>query len=264
MNQQALNLRKPLLTFFLLAFIISWSIWGIGFLFPPELGFAFFPLGVWGPALAAVTLSFKERRVKALLLSIKPHRIPRAWLVLMLIAAPLAMSLPLLYFLLMGEAVPLSFILEMLPAGFQPWYVIPLLPVLFPLLMLGNLGEEIGWRGFATQRLGRQYGFLLGAVILGVLNAVWHIPLYWLIGNPIYNPFSLMFLGFVIFEVGYTIFITTMWLKNRKSIYTGLVVHTSVTVGSLLLPTWAYLVPIMVSGILMLVIALVVYYRAEN
>jgi len=81
--------------------------------------------------------------------------------------------------------------------------------------------------------------------------------LYWLIGNPIYNPLSLMFLGFLLFEIGYTIFSTTMFLKNRKSIYVGLVVHTSVTIGSLFLPTWGYLVPIMVSGILMIIFSFV-------
>ncbi len=256
--------KGELFLFFMLAFGISWTIWGIGFFFPSEQGFAFFPLGVWGPALAATILSVKGRKVKKLLSSVKPHQIPISWLILMLVVAPLSMILPLLYFPWIGEKIPLSFILEMLPEGFRPWYTIPLLPVLFPLLMIGNLGEEVGWRGFATEKLGSEYGYLLGSIILGVLNALWHIPLYWLIGNPIYNPFSLMFLGFVLFEVGYTIFATIMWLKVRKSIFIGLVVHTSVTVGSLLLPTWGYLVTILLSGVLMLIAALVIHYRLSD
>ena len=62
-------------------------------------------------------------------------------------------------------------------------------------------------------------------------------------------------------EIGYTIFATTMWLKVRSTIFIGLVVHTSVTIGSLFLPTWGFLVPIMLSGLFMLIVGLLLYYR---
>ena len=254
-------MKSNLKLFFILTFIISWSIWGIGLLFPSELGFAFFPLGVLGPAIAAMIISYRNKNLKQLLSSLKPHNIPLLWLILMLVTAPLAMIIPLLYFPAIGDKIPLSFIFELVPINFNPWFVIPLLPIIFPLLMIGNLGEEIGWRGFAIEKLGKKHGYLLGSIILGVINAIWHTPLYWLICNPIYNPLSLMFLGFLLFEIGYTIFSTTMFLKNRKSIYVGLVVHTSVTIGSLFLPTWGYLVPIMVSGILMIMFSLVHHVR---
>ena len=39
------------------------------------------------------------------------------------------------------------------------------------------LGEEIGWRGFMTPRMVEQFGFTRGAILAGLVWAVWHMPL---------------------------------------------------------------------------------------
>jgi membrane protease YdiL (CAAX protease family) len=44
--------------------------------------------------------------------------------------------------------------------------------------LLDGFGEEPGWRGFALPRLQGRYGPLLGTLILGVLWASWHLPLF--------------------------------------------------------------------------------------
>ena len=46
-------------------------------------------------------------------------------------------------------------------------------------LLGGPLGEEPGWRGFALLRLQPLHGPLIGSLILGVLWASWHLPLFW-------------------------------------------------------------------------------------
>lgn len=49
-------------------------------------------------------------------------------------------------------------------------------------LIAGPLPEEIGWRGFALDRLQRQWNALFAAVAVALLWATWHVPLYFLEG----------------------------------------------------------------------------------
>jgi len=48
-------------------------------------------------------------------------------------------------------------------------------PVLFALFLVGALGEELGWQGFAYERLAPRLGALPAALGLGVLWALWHV-----------------------------------------------------------------------------------------
>lgn len=54
-------------------------------------------------------------------------------------------------------------------------------------------GEEFGWRGYAQGRLTREFGFIKGLLLLGLLWGFWHTPIYYVIGvypsHPILGPF---------------------------------------------------------------------------
>jgi membrane protease YdiL (CAAX protease family) len=44
-------------------------------------------------------------------------------------------------------------------------------------------GEEIGWRGYALPRLSERFGLGPAGVILGILWATWHLPLFFFPGS---------------------------------------------------------------------------------
>jgi uncharacterized protein len=48
----------------------------------------------------------------------------------------------------------------------------------YPGLLAGPLGEEIGWRGFALPRLQQFTGPVQASLILGLLWAFWHAPIW--------------------------------------------------------------------------------------
>jgi membrane protease YdiL (CAAX protease family) len=47
-------------------------------------------------------------------------------------------------------------------------------------------GEEIGWRGFALPRMAESMGFRAASLLLGVIWALWHLPLFFLPGADTY------------------------------------------------------------------------------
>lgn len=49
-------------------------------------------------------------------------------------------------------------------------------------LLAGPLPEEIGWRGFAQDRLQQRWNALTTALVVGLLWAAWHAPLYFMEG----------------------------------------------------------------------------------
>jgi membrane protease YdiL (CAAX protease family) len=76
--------------------------------------------------------------------------------------------LALLLALLLGVSRPSS---DDLAAWPEPLIVFP-----FYLLLIA-LPEESGWRGFAMPRLAERWGSVGGTAVLGVLIAIWHVPL---------------------------------------------------------------------------------------
>ncbi|XMB85287.1 type II CAAX endopeptidase family protein [Mycoplasmatota bacterium WC44] len=59
----------------------------------------------------------------------------------------------------------------------------------FPLLIVGGGLEELGWRGYLQPKLEKIFHFVPSVIIVGIIWAVWHLPL-WLVEGTIQSSLS--------------------------------------------------------------------------
>jgi membrane protease YdiL (CAAX protease family) len=86
----------------------------------------------------------------------------------------------------------------------------------------GGLSEEFGWRGYALPRFQARWNALVSSIVLGVIWAVWHLPLWFLAGSSQQGSSFWVFLAnMVLTSVLYT------WLFNnaKGSILVAVVFH---------------------------------------
>ena len=153
--------RHPLIVFFGLAYALSWA----PSLIEPH---SLLPLGPLFAALLVLTLTEGLAGVRAFLGRIVQWRVGLHWYVLVL-------GLPLL---LNALAVGLNLLLGAQPTPDRIPPLADLLPTFLMVLFFIGLGEEPAWRGYALPRLSTGRSLLLGSLLLGVLHALWHLPLF--------------------------------------------------------------------------------------
>jgi membrane protease YdiL (CAAX protease family) len=134
---------------------------------------------------------------------------------------------------LLGPPVIMLFVTIVLPGALASFKTLaPLHPlsllVSFPLVLIfgGALIEEGGWRGFALPHLQRLHGPLVGTLILGILWACWHLPLFWITvwGTP---PTILNMVLYVPSVIFMTIVFTWVFNNTEGSILLAILLHTS-------------------------------------
>jgi uncharacterized protein len=182
-------------------------------------------LGQFGPfAAALVVISAAEGRagLRDFCSRFLRWRASPVWLLVALFLLPATMFLAIYSYALMhGTEDTLRFR--------EPWAT--LIPHFTYLMILGGpLGEEPGWRGFALPRLQARFGPIIGSVLLGLLHAGWHLPLWWMHRPPC--PFWMYTIGVVLVSGLFT------WLFNHTggSLLYVLIFHASLSIGSVRLP----------------------------
>lgn len=212
--------------FFLVTFLWSWLIWlppilaRLGFLPLEEnlLTMITFPsivLGAFGPAVGAFYCLRKfngKGAVRLYLRSLFDLRFGwQAWLISPLILGGitwLAWILPELW----GD--------PRLDMYLPSIWVFP--PYLLMMVFLGGGQEELGWRGYILDHMEERFGLWLGNLILGVVWAIWHLPLFFVPGSTqIFMPFW----GFVLNTIGLTWFFAWVRQISGKRTLAGLLVH---------------------------------------
>lgn len=97
--------------------------------------------------------------------------------------------------------------------------------LIFPIRVFfsGPFGEELGWRGFALPRLQAKFAPLTATLILGVMGAIWHVPLTF-IGQNQWPDLLLILAGYLLMS----------WIYNgtNGSVLLALLFHgVTTTIG---------------------------------
>jgi membrane protease YdiL (CAAX protease family) len=171
--------RYPLLSFFALACLISWTLW-LPLYYPPLAGWRLYyhhALGSFGPLLAGLLVSdWQQGRagLGRLLDGMTRWHLHWFWYALVLLG-PFVLAV-----VAMGVAASLSRQPLQL-SGLGRTAEMPELGVIsfliYNILTFG-FGEETGWRGFALPRLEQRYGARASVLLLTLGWAVWHLPLF--------------------------------------------------------------------------------------
>lgn len=168
-----------LLGFFSLTYAVAWTCWTASLALsrdagptPPALvGLRpLFLLGTFAPGLIALAFTARasgRAGVQALLRRILHWEVGARWYVFAVgYMAAIKLTVALVHRMATG-AWPRF--------GSTPWYVMPLAIAVSTWV---QAGEEVGWRGYALPRLAARLGLARGSILLGVIWACWHLPLF--------------------------------------------------------------------------------------
>ena len=224
---------KQLLTYFGLAYLISWTIWLplYGYVFGlthlPALPFQH-ALGGLGPLIASFLTTWiflKKEGVKNLLakcLQLKP-----------LLYLAVALFSP---FVLALIAVCMSYFIDKTPidlSGLLRAKEFPqfnLLTFFIYNVIFFGFGEEVGWRSFALPRFQNKMNALSASLTLTVFWALWHIPLFFY--RPGYTSMGTAgILGWVFSLLTGSILLTWLYNSSKASILICAVFHSTIDIA---------------------------------
>ena len=225
-----------LLTFFVLAFAWSWTCWLLASAFKVDAPIAAIVLSLAasiGPSLAAVlVMSYSNGRagLRVWLARCLLGRFAWRWALLAFLFPLVLMAMAAAAHIALGGTLP--------PSPAARHVAMTALNIVLMFFVGGPLGEEFGWRGYALPALQVRMHWRIASVLLGVIWALWHLPLFYSAGTvQSHLPIGLYALSVIASSVLFA------WLFNRSdgSIVPVLMLHTAVN-------DWSLIIPVMVQA----------------
>ncbi len=212
--------KHPLILFFLLAYAWSWTLW-LGVLplavrkpfgIDPEVfAILLILIGAFGPTLSALLTRW---------LGYRDLRICSVWTGWRNLIVGLVVGL--LSFILVTVLMP-TFALTKGPIGSLHWAALlqwGTYGLNWSTFLGGPVNEEPGWRGFALPRLQDRYGPYGASVILGLLWAAWHLPLFRIHGWSSASPRQ-----FLLILIGISFLFTAAANLSRFNVIVAIMLH---------------------------------------
>lgn len=224
---------KPLVTYFGLAYIISWVLW------LPLYGFVFgltnlppipynHAIGGFGPLIASVITTFIYYRKQGVLtllkqcIKVKPIIY---FLVALLSPFVLVLMAVLINYLATNQPINLLGLLqskEFPNFSFVGFFI-------YNLVFFG-FGEEVGWRGFALPQLQKKYNALVASLILTAFWSLWHWPLF--LFRPSYTSMDFAgIFGWIFSLLTGSVLLTWLYNSSRASVFICAVFHCTVDIA---------------------------------
>ncbi|HVJ72308.1 MAG TPA: type II CAAX endopeptidase family protein [Sphingomicrobium sp.] len=217
--------RANVMTFVLLTFIATWTMWiAASAFFPDSLAFASLP-GTIMPAIMALWLTKREseQSFRDLVARLFKWRVSVWYYVFALtFMAAVKLSAASLYRLDTGAW----------PAFGTTSLIVMLVGALFSTPV--QAGEEIGWRGFMLQRLALRMGFAWASLLVGVTWAAWHLPMFFMPGGDMVGQ---SFPLFVLMVTALSVPMAWLYRRTDGSLLLTMIMHAAVNNTAAIVPS---------------------------
>ncbi len=220
-------MNRPLLTFFSLTYAVTWICWTVagaisrGSALPAPalaaLGGALLLLGTFAPGLIALALTERSEgraATRALLRRVFRWAVGARWY---LFAVGYFPTIKLLVALVHRVATG-----QWPRFGEEAWYLMAA-AIVFSTWV--QAGEEIGWRGYALPRLSARVGLAPASVILGMIWAIWHLPLFFV---PEASTFGQSFPVYLLQVTALSVVVAWLYWRTEGSLLLVMLLHAAV------------------------------------
>jgi membrane protease YdiL (CAAX protease family) len=224
---------RPAWPFFALTYGLSWLFWIPAALMGQDVTTLsvtlLMALGGIGPMVSGVVLTYLKqdraaqrdywRRV------IQFNRIGPGWYTVIGLTVPALTTLAVLLDRLVGgQGAQLEAAQRFLS---RP---LAILPFAIFTLIFGPIPEELGWRGYALDRLQARWSALASSLILGLAWTLWHLPLFFIAGTYQHQLGlgSPSFWIFMLDKVPQSILMTWLYNHNQRSTLSAVLFHFTI------------------------------------
>jgi len=256
--------------FFVVTFLWSWIFWGLAILIgqggaenlvemAAGIEFPLMIIGAFGPMMGAF-YSLRTIDGKG---AIKNHlkqylSLKFGWKVWIAMFAVLGISAVVAWIL------PELWGMNRLPMLLPNIWIFPIYFVI--MIFFGGGQEEVGWRGYISPYLEKKFGLFYAPIILGIVWAAWHLPLWFMPGS---SQTYMNFFGFTVGCIGYSYFFSWVIKESGNRLFSGLVVHGLANAFAPLFPWiimepdanqirfWIYCILIFIIGIIIVTLRIV-------
>jgi membrane protease YdiL (CAAX protease family) len=228
-----MNAPRSLWLFFILVFCWTWSFWiaaaALEISVQTAAGQGLLRLGLLGPMLGGIGFACfahdKSYRRDYWLRLVDARRIPAGWYLVVVLFVPALIAVAALLDVASGGTVTL----ELIGKRVVPLLAAPatVLAFAFGVFVNGPFPEELGWRGYALDQLQARWNALVSSLVLGIVWALWHLPLFFMPGmlHADRGVGSAWFWLFMATVVATAVIYTWIFNNTRRSTLAAILLH---------------------------------------